>query len=89
MPPFRAGRANSGQGGGQLGRSSGDEARRPCRATASRSRATSRLRTPDGGPNHKPRKQVKDAGGTKAEAVADTQTTKFHFFDPGQDKVYT
>ena len=27
----------------------------------------------------KPRKQVKDAGGIKAEAVADTQTTKFHF----------
>ena len=26
----------------------------------------------------KPRKQVKDAGGIKAEAVADTQTTKFH-----------
>ena len=27
----------------------------------------------------KPRKQVKDAGGIKAEAVADTQTTRFWF----------
>ena len=51
-PQVKAGRANSGQGGGELGRSSGDEARRPCRATASRPRAASRLRTPYGAQNH-------------------------------------
>ena len=42
----------AGQEGGEFGRASGDEARRPRRATASRSRAASRLRTPYGAPNH-------------------------------------
>ena len=39
----------------------------------------SEVAAPDPLRGSKPRKQVKDAGGIKAEAVADTQTTRFWF----------
>ena len=75
MPPLRAGGADSGQG--EVSSVVVPAMKRGGRSEPPRRGRARDVAAPDPGRGSKPRKQVKDPGGTKMEAAADTKTTKF------------